>query len=60
MLSVDFLSVTVLAPGRIGPFVATPVSIAVETDTVGCRVELRDIGWDACLVAAAFARMRSY
>jgi hypothetical protein len=51
---------TMVAPGRIGPFVATPVFSAVDTETVGCRVELRDAGWDDCLVAAAFIRMQSY
>jgi hypothetical protein len=59
-LSVDCLSMTMVAPGRIGPFVATPVFSAVDTETVGCRVELRDAGWDDCLVAAAFIRMQSY
>jgi hypothetical protein len=59
-LSVDSLSMSLVAPGRVGPFIATPVFSAVDTDTVGCRVELRDTGWDDCLVAAAFIRMQSY
>lgn len=60
MVTVDFLSMTMVAPGRIGPFVATTVFGAVDTDIVGCRVELRDAGWGDCLVAAAFVRMQSY
>ncbi|MCW2517205.1 MAG: hypothetical protein JWR11_6247 [Mycobacterium sp.] len=59
-LSVDSLSMSLVAPGRVGPFVATPVFSAVDAETVGCRVELRDTGWDDCLVAAAFIRMQSY
>ncbi|MDT5312694.1 MAG: hypothetical protein QOE74_1714 [Mycobacterium sp.] len=59
-LSVDCLSMTMVAPGRIGPFVAAPVFSAVDTETVGCRVELRDAGRQNCLVAAAFVRMQSY
>lgn len=59
-LTVDCLSMTMVVPGRIGPFVARPVFSAVNTETVGCRVELRDAGWDDCLVAAAFIRMQSY
>lgn len=31
---------TVVAPGRAGPFIAAPVYSAVEGDSVGCRVEL--------------------
>jgi hypothetical protein len=59
-LSVDCLSVTIVAPGRIGPFVARPVFSAVDAEIVGCRVELRDTGREDCLVAAAFVRMQAY
>jgi hypothetical protein len=59
-LTVDCLSMTMVAPGRVGPFVAAPVFCAVDTDTVGCRVELRDAGRENCLVAAAFVRMQAY
>ena len=59
-LSVDCLNMTMVAPGRVGPFVATPVFSAVNTDTVGCRVELWDAGRGNCLVAAAFLRMQAY
>ena len=59
-LMVDHLTMTFVAPGRIGPFVATPVFCAVEADTVGCRVELRDEGRGNRLVAATFVRMQAY
>jgi hypothetical protein len=59
-LMVDHLAMTIVAPGRIGPFVASPVFSAVEADTFGCRVELRDIGRDNRLVAATFVRMQTY
>lgn len=60
VLSVDSLSMTVVAPGRVGPFVVKPVFSAVDAETVGCRVELRDAGHENCLVAAAFLCMRAY
>ena len=59
-LSVDALTMTMVAPGRVGPFVATPVFSAVDADTAGCRVELRDEGRENRLVAATFVRMRAY
>jgi hypothetical protein len=59
-LMVDHLAMTMVAPGRVGPFVATPVFGAVEADTVGCRVELRDVGRGNRLVAAAFVRMQAH
>lgn len=59
-LSVDALTMTMVAPGRVGPFVATPVFTAVESDSAGCRVELRDEGRENRLVAATFVRMRAY
>ncbi len=58
-LSVDGLQMTIVAPGRVGPFVATPVFVTKSADTVGCRVELRDRGRDGRLVAATFVRMRA-
>ncbi len=58
-LAVEHLGVTIVAPGRSGPFVATPVFVQVRADTVGCRVELRDEGRDSRLVASAFVRMRT-
>jgi hypothetical protein len=60
MLSADSLSMTMVAPGLIGPFVAKPVFSAVDTETVGCRVELRDTGRGNCLVAVGFVRMQAY
>lgn len=58
-LAVEHLSLTIVAPGRSGPFVATPVFTAVRSTTVGCRVELRDEGRDNRLVASAFVRMHA-
>jgi hypothetical protein len=59
-LTVDCLGMTMVAAGRVGPFVATPVFDAVDVDTVGCRVELRDAGRGNRLVAATFVRMQAY
>jgi acyl-coenzyme A thioesterase PaaI-like protein len=57
-LTVEHLALTIVAPGRSGPFVATPVVVAIRSQTAGCRVELRDQGRENRLVASAFARMR--
>ncbi|CAM3132318.1 hypothetical protein MYCO108962_01000 [Mycobacterium colombiense] len=57
-LSIEHLALTIVSPGRVGPFVATPVFVAAQTDTVGCRVELRDHGRADRLVAAAFVQLR--
>ena len=59
-LVVEHLAMTVVAPGRVGPFIATPVFTAIEGDSVGCRVELRDAGRGDRLIAATFIRMRMY
>lgn len=59
-VSIDSLEMTIVAPGSVGPFVATPVLVATSADTVGCRVELRDRGRNDRLVAATFVRMREY
>lgn len=58
-LKVDHLSMTIVAPGRKGPFVATPVVVGVGSDNVACRVELRDHGRDARLVAATTVQVRA-
>ena len=58
LLAVEQLALTIVAPGRSGPFVATPVFVAAHRETVGCRVELRDLGHDDRLVASAFIRLR--
>jgi acyl-coenzyme A thioesterase PaaI-like protein len=58
-LAVEHLGMTIVAPGRTGPFVATPVLVATREGTVGCRVELRDHGRDDRLVATAFVRLRA-
>ena len=57
-LAVDQLTMTIVAPGRVGPFVAVPVSVGASGDIAGCRVELRDAGRDARVVAATVVRMR--
>jgi hypothetical protein len=58
-LCLEHLGLTIVAPGRTGPFVANPVLVAVRSDTVGCRVELRDHGRNDRLVATAFVRLRA-
>lgn len=57
-LAVEHLSTTIVAPGRVGPFVAMPVFVAASDGAVGCRIELRDKGRDDRLVAASFVRVR--
>jgi hypothetical protein len=59
-LVVEHLAMTIVAPGRAGPFIATPVYTAIEGDSVGCRVELRDAGRGDRLIAATFVRIRMY
>lgn len=59
-LIVEHLAMTVVAPGRVGPFIATPVFTAIEGDSVGCRVVLRDAGRGDRLIAATFVRMQMY
>ncbi|MCT7657196.1 hypothetical protein [Mycobacterium deserti] len=57
---VDHLAMTVVAPGRTGPFTAAPVYMATAGDAVGCRVELRDAGRGDRLIAATFVRIQMY
>nr|WP_225952694.1 hypothetical protein [Mycobacterium sp. OAS707] len=59
-LVVEHLAMTVVAPGRAGPFIATAVYTATEGDSVGCRVEMRDAGRGDQLIAATFVRMQMY
>lgn len=59
-LVVEHLAMTVVAPGRVGPFFAAPVYTAMEGDSVGCRVELRDAGRGDRLIAATFVRIQMY
>jgi hypothetical protein len=56
-LRVDHLAMTIVAPGRNGPFVAVPVSTAASGDSALCRVELRDGGRGNRLVAATTIQM---
>jgi hypothetical protein len=55
---VDALATTIAAPGRVGPFVAVPVSVGASGDVAACRVELRDGGRDDRVVATTVVRMR--
>jgi hypothetical protein len=55
---VDSLSTTIVAPGRVGPFVAVPVSVAASGDIAGCRVQLRDNGRDARVMAVTVLKVR--
>ena len=55
---VDQLISTLVAPGRVGPFVAVPVSVGASGDSAACRVELRDGGRDDRVVATTVVRMR--
>lgn len=59
-LVVEHLAMTVVTAGRVGPFIAMPVFTAIEGDSIGCRVELRDAGCGDRLVAATFVRIRIY
>ena len=57
-VGVDQLTMTIVAPGRVGPFVAVPVSVGTSGDVAACRVELRDGGRDDRVVATMVVRMR--
>jgi hypothetical protein len=56
-VGVDQLTMTIVAPGRVGPFVAVPVSVGTSGDVAACRVELRDSGRDDRVVAATTLRI---
>jgi hypothetical protein len=58
VVGVDQLAMTIVAPGRVGPFVAVPVSVGTSGDVGACRVELRDAGRDDRVVATTVVRMR--
>lgn len=57
-VGVDQLTMTIVAPGRVGPFIAVPVSVGTSGDVAACRVELRDGGRDDRVVATTVVRMR--
>jgi hypothetical protein len=59
-LVVEHLAMTVVALGRVGPFIATPVYTGIDGGSIGCRVTLRDIGRGDRLIAATFVRMHTY
>jgi hypothetical protein len=56
-VGVDQLTMTIVAPGRVGPFVAVPVSVGTSGAMAACRVELRDAGRDDRLVATTVVRI---
>jgi hypothetical protein len=56
-VGVDQLTMTIVAPGRVGPFVAVPVSVGASDDTAACRVQLRDAGREDRLVATTVVRI---
>lgn len=56
-IGVDQLTMTIVAPGRLGPFVAVPVSVGMSDGTAACRVELRDAGRGERVVATTVVRM---
>jgi hypothetical protein len=56
-LRVDSLATTIVAPGRVGPFVAVPVSAGASSDVAACRVQLRDAGRDNRVVATTVLQM---
>ncbi|WP_322760055.1 hotdog domain-containing protein [Frankia sp. Cr2] len=57
-LTVEHLGLTIVRPGRVGPFVADPVFIGAAGRSVAVRVELRDEGNGGRLFAAMLLRMR--
>jgi hypothetical protein len=56
-VGVDQLTMTIVAPGRAGRFVAVPVSVGTSGDSAACRVELRDKGRDDRVVATTGVRI---
>jgi hypothetical protein len=56
-VGVDQLTMTIVAPGRVGPFVAMPVSVGTSEAAAACRVELRDAGREDRLVATTVVRI---
>jgi hypothetical protein len=57
-IGVDQLAMTIVAPGRVGPFVAVPVSVGTSEDGAACRIELRDAGRNDRVVATTVTRLR--
>jgi acyl-coenzyme A thioesterase PaaI-like protein len=55
---VEHLAMSLLTPGRTGPFVAHPEVVGSSATSVGVRVELRDEGHDDRLVARTWVRLR--
>ncbi len=58
-LAVENLAMSIVSPGRRGPFVAHPALIGDGREVIGCRVELRDEGMDGRVVARTFVRVRA-
>jgi acyl-coenzyme A thioesterase PaaI-like protein len=58
-VAVEHLAMSIVSPGRRGPFVAHPTWLGEGRGTIGCRVELRDEGFHGRVVARTFLRARS-
>jgi hypothetical protein len=56
-VGVDQLTMTIVAPGRAGPFVAVPISVGTSEVGAACRVELRDAGREDRLVGTTVVRI---
>lgn len=54
-LRVQNLSMTLVAPARVGPFVARPVCMVTHGNSVSCRVELRDEGRGRVVAVATYS-----
>jgi hypothetical protein len=57
-VDVEHLSMTIVSPGRTGPFVAAAEILPGKGRALGARVELRDEGHDNRLVARSFVQLR--
>jgi acyl-coenzyme A thioesterase PaaI-like protein len=57
-VDVEHLSMTIVSPGRVGPFVVTAEIFPGTGRALGSRVELRDEGNDNRLVARSFVQLR--
>ena len=58
-VAVEHLGMSIVSPGRRGPFVAHPTWVGGAHDVIGCRVELRDEGVHGRAVARTFLRARA-
>jgi acyl-coenzyme A thioesterase PaaI-like protein len=58
-LAIEHLAMSIVSPGRAGPFVTHAELIGEQRQVIGCRVELRDEGVDDRVVARTFLRVRA-